>query len=377
MTTSLVCHTHAIAPSRVIRGEQAWQQGLPAIADLCQRPALLGRSPSTQDIRARLKADLIGCDLAVVESELQFDCCEDDLTRLQAQLQATACDAVIAAGGGKVLDAGKLLAHRLKLPCITVPLSAATCAGWTALANIYSPDGAFIADEALAACPDLLIFDHDLVRQAPNQTLASGIADALAKWYEASVGSGSSTDGIIQQAVQMARVLRDQLLIDAREAMAQPESEAWVRVAEACGLTAGVIGGLGGAQCRTVAAHAVHNGLTQLHACHSKLHGEKVGFGILVQLRLEERLGGNQLAAQSRRQLLPLLQELGVPVTLQDLGLGEAGLHELRAICSFACRPGSDLHHLPFDVTETDLLEALVSTDADSRSFSTSLETEA
>ena len=284
---------------------------------------------------------------------------------------------MIAAGGGKVLDAGKLLAHRLKLPCITVPLSAATCAGWTALANIYSPDGAFIADEALAACPDLLIFDHDLVRQAPNQTLASGIADALAKWYEASVGSGSSTDGIIQQAVQMARVLRDQLLIDAREAMAQPESEAWVRVAEACGLTAGVIGGLGGAQCRTVAAHAVHNGLTQLHACHSKLHGEKVGFGILVQLRLEERLGGNQLAAQSRRQLLPLLQELGVPVTLQDLGLGEAGLHELRAICSFACRPGSDLHHLPFDVTETDLLEALVSTDADSRSFSTSLETEA
>ena len=377
MTTSLVCHTHAIAPSRVIRGEQAWQQGLPAIADLCQRPALLGRSPATQSIRARLKADLIGCDLAVVESELQFDCCEDDLTRLQAQLQATGCDAVIAAGGGKVLDAGKLLAYRLKLPCVTVPLSAATCAGWTALANIYSPDGAFIADEALAACPDLLIFDHDLVRQAPNQTLASGIADALAKWYEASVGSGSSTDGIIQQAVQMARVLRDQLLIDAREAMAQPESEAWVRVAEACGLTAGVIGGLGGAQCRTVAAHAVHNGLTQLHACHSKLHGEKVGFGILVQLRLEERLGGNQLAAQSRRQLLPLLQELGVPVTLQDLGLGEAGLHELRAICRFACRPGSDLHHLPFDVTETDLLEALVSTDADSRSFSTSLETEA
>ena len=102
-----------------------------------------------------------------------------------------------------------------------------------------------------------------------------------------------------------------------------------------------------------------------------------MGFGILVQLRLEERLGGNQLAAQSRRQLLALLKQLGVPITLQDLGLGETGLNDLRAICSFACRPGSDLHHLPFEVTETDLLEALVSTDADSRSVSTSLETEA
>ena len=377
MTTSLVCHTHAIAPSRIIRGEQAWERSLPAIADLCQRPALLGRSSATRAIRAGFKADLTGSALTVVEAQLNFDCCEEDLIRLEALLKEAACDCVIAAGGGKVLDAGKLLAFRLELPCITVPLSAATCAGWTALANIYTRDGAFVSDETLDACPDLLIFDHGLVRQAPNQTLASGIADALAKWYEASVGSGSSTDGIIQQAVQMARVLRDQLLIDALDAMARPDSEAWVRVAEACGLTAGVIGGLGGAQCRTVAAHAVHNGLTQLPACHGKLHGEKVGFGILVQLRLEERLGGNQLAAQSRRQLLPLLKQLGIPVTLQDLGLGETGLHDLRAICSFACRPGSDLHHLPFDVTETDLLEALVSTDADSRSISASLETEA
>ena len=377
MTTSLVCHTHAIAPSRVIRGGQAWQQSLPVIADLCKRPLLLGRSPATQAIRAGLKADLTARDLTVVEAQLNFDCCEEDLIRLEAVLKEAACDCVIAAGGGKVLDAGKLLACRLKLPCITVPLSAATCAGWTALANIYSQDGAFVSDEALDACPDLLIFDHGLIRQAPTQTLASGIADALAKWYEASVGSGSSTDGIIQQAVQMARVLRDQLLIDAVDAISHPDSEAWVRVAEACGLTAGVIGGLGGAQCRTVAAHAVHNGLTQLPACHGRLHGEKVGFGILVQLRLEERLGGNQLAAQSRRQLLPLLKQLGVPLTLQDLGLGETGLHDLRAICSFACRPGSDLHHLPFEVTETDLLEALVSTDADSRSMSPSLETEA
>lgn len=377
MTTSLVCHTHAIAPSRVIRGGQAWQQSLPVIADLCKRPLLLGRSPATQAIRAGLKADLTARDLTIVDAQLNFDCCKEDLIRLEAVLKEAACDCVIAAGGGKVLDAGKLLACRLKLPCITVPLSAATCAGWTALANIYSQDGAFVSDEALDACPDLLIFDHGLIRQAPTQTLASGIADALAKWYEASVGSGSSTDGIIQQAVQMARVLRDQLLIDAVDAISHPDSEAWVRVAEACGLTAGVIGGLGGAQCRTVAAHAVHNGLTQLPACHGRLHGEKVGFGILVQLRLEERLGGNQLAAQSRRQLLPLLKQLGVPVTLQDLGLGETGLHDLRAICSFACRPGSDLHHLPFEVTETDLLEALVSTDADSRSMSPSLETEA
>jgi glycerol dehydrogenase len=353
---------HAIAPAVVLRGEGAWQEAMPALQALSRRPLLLGRSSGTRSLREQLNADLRQRDLAVTMAELEHDCCESDLTRISQILLSSGCDAVVAAGGGKVLDAGKLLAHRHGLACITVPTSAATCAGWTALANIYSAEGAFEGDVALDRCPDLLVFDHALVGQAPARTLASGIADAMAKWYEASVSSGASSDGLVQQAVQMARVLRDQLLLEAREAIAQPGGEAWVRVAEACGLTAGLIGGIGGARCRTVAAHAVHNGLTQLHASHGQLHGEKVGFGILVQLRLEEVIGGNRLAGQARRQLLPFFQELGLPVSLDELGLGQASLSALQEVAAFACRPESDLHHLPFRVQPSDVLAALVST---------------
>ena len=358
---------HLIAPARVLRGPAAWPQALPLIGGLTRRPLLLGRSQATADLRQHLAADLRDLGLDPYLALLNHDCCEADLERLAAEARSAGCDAMLAVGGGKVLDAGKLLADRLTLACITVPTSAATCAGWTALANVYSPQGAFLYDVALERCPDLLVFDHGLVRQAPPRTLVSGIADAMAKWYEASVSSGSSSDGLIQQAVQMARVLRDQLLLDAEAAVAdaaqpgQVPSEAWVRVAEACGLTAGVIGGIGGARCRTVAAHAVHNGLTQLAASHHWLHGEKVGFGILVQLRLEELLGANQLAGQARRQLLPLFERLGIPCSLADLGLGGSSLSELQQVCSFACAPGSDLHHLPFAVAPTDLLAALVS----------------
>ena len=353
---------HAIAPADVLRGPGAWCQGRERIAALARRPLLLGRSAATAPLRQQLRADLVAAGLELHCAELHHDCCEADLERVAALLERHSCDAVVAVGGGKVLDAGKLLAHRHGLACITVPTSAATCAGWTALANVYTPQGAFVGDVALARCPDLLIFDHALVRQAPARTLASGIADAMAKWYEASVSSGASSDGLVQQAVQMARVLRDQLLLDAEEALRDPHSAAWERVAEACGLSAGLIGGIGGARCRTVAAHAVHNGLTQLEASHGHLHGEKVGFGILVQLRLEEVLGGSQLAGQARRQLLPLFRQLGLPVSLDELGLGQAGLHELQHVCAFACRDGSDLHHLPFAVAPNDLLAALVST---------------
>ena len=356
----------------MLRGDGAWQEALPKIAALTKRPLLLGRSSATAGLREQLRTDLQAQGLVVTTAELAHDCCERDLQRLSHHLATSGCDAVVAAGGGKVLDAGKLLAHRHGLACITVPTSAATCAGWTALANLYTPEGAFEGDVALDRCPDLLVFDHNLVRQAPTRTLASGIADAMAKWYEASVSSGASSDGMVQQAVQMARVLRDQLLLESRQAMAEPGGAAWVRVAEACGLTAGLIGGIGGARCRTVAAHAVHNGLTQLQASHGRLHGEKVGFGILVQLRLEEVIGGNQLAGQARRQLLPFFQELGLPVNLEDLGLSEASLQELQQVATFACRPGSDLHHLPFAVEPADLLAALVSSTTTSEALRTS-----
>jgi glycerol dehydrogenase len=362
-----VTASHSIAPAQVLRGAGAWAEALPLLPGLGEHVLLLGRSQATAGLRLQLQAQLEASGLRVTPALLEHDCCEADLQRLAQLAAAAGVQLVLAAGGGKVLDAGKLLAHRLQLACVTVPTSAATCAGWTALANLYSRQGAFAGDVALDRCPDLLVFDHQLVIQAPVRTLASGIADAMAKWYEASVSSGGSGDGLIQQAVQMARVLRDQLLLEAQTALQEPGGEAWVRVVEACGLTAGLIGGIGGARCRTVAAHAVHNGLTQLQACHGVLHGEKVGFGILVQLRLEELLAGSGLAAQARRQLLPLFQNLGIPCTLAELQLGHATLAELEQVCAWACAPGSDLHHLPFAVAPTDLLAALVSTTSGER----------
>jgi glycerol dehydrogenase len=248
------------------------------------------------------------------------------------------------------------------LAIATVPTSAATCAAWTALANVYSETGAFRYDVALDRCPDLLIVDYELIQRAEPRLLISGIGDAIAKWYEASLSSGQSSDTFTVAAVQQARILRDILFQKSAEALAQPGSETWREVVDATLLMAGVIGGLGGANCRTVAAHAVHNGLTQLPQAHHALHGEKVAYGILVQLRLEELVSGNQLAATARRQLLSFYDQIGLPKTLNDLGLGRISLEELRQVADFTCLPNSDIHRLPFTVTPETLMAAMVST---------------
>jgi len=207
------------------------------------------------------------------------------------------------------------------------------------------------------------------VQTAERRTLVAGIGDALAKWYEASVSSGHSERTLVIAAVQQARVLRDILFQKTAAALEHPGSESWQDVVDASVLLAGVIGGLGGAQCRTVAAHAVHNGLTHLPQSHGTLHGEKVAFGILVQLRLEELVQGSKLASTARQQLLKFYGDVGLPQTLTDLGLATITVAQLQHAAELACSSSSDIHRLPFAVTPTQLMAAMVSTTAPATSY--------
>ena len=187
----------SISPETIFRGNAAWQKSIPKITKLTKSPLILGRSIHTNNLRNRIFNDLKNQKLNVTSANLEFDCCYEDISRIKNIILENNHDSVIAAGGGKVLDSGKYIADSLNIPCITVPLSASTCAGWTALSNIYTKNGQFIKDVALKSCPKILVFDHKFIQTAPSRTLASGIADALAKWYESSITSSTIDDGLV------------------------------------------------------------------------------------------------------------------------------------------------------------------------------------
>jgi glycerol dehydrogenase-like iron-containing ADH family enzyme len=351
----------SISPEIIFRGNYAWQKSLPQITKLTKRPLILGRGIHTNNLRNRIFNDLKNQNLNVNIANLEFDCCYEDISRVKNIILKNNNDSLIAAGGGKVLDSGKYIADFLNIPCITVPLSASTCAGWTALSNIYTKDGQFIKDVPLGSCPKILVYDHKFIQTAPSRTLASGIADALAKWYESSITSSTIDDGLVQQAIQISRVLRDQLLIDGEKAFTGQfeNNPSWRNTVEACGLTAGLVGGIGGEKCRTAAAHAIHNAITQIITPNKFLHGEIVGVGLLLQLRLEEMKNNNKLADQSIKQLLVLMKQLNLPTTIAQLGINVFENNNLEKIADFTCRDKSEIHFLPFEVHKKDIAEVI------------------
>lgn len=351
-----------IAPARVLRGDNCLANSGEAIAKLGVRPLVIGGNTTLTLIKPLIEPILTTEKLVSRFASYAPDCAESSLAKLKDTVQDHEADLIIGVGGGKALDTAKFIAHQCKLPIVTIPTSGATCAAWTALSNIYSEAGAFQYDVTLDRCPELLILDYGLVRTAPQRTLVAGIGDAIAKWYEASVSSGNSTATLLISAVQQARILRDILFQKSAIALNNPDSDEWREVVDATVLLAGVIGGIGGADCRTVAAHAVHNGLTHILEAHDVLHGEKVAYGILVQLRLEEMLQGNKLAASARQQLLKFYTEIGLPKTLEDLGLGNISLAQLRHAATISTQTQSDIHRLPFKVSSEQLMAAMVST---------------
>ncbi len=106
----------------------------------------------------------------------------------------------------------------------------------------------------------------------------------------------------------------------------------------------GMVGGFGDHYGRVAGAHAVHNGLTVLEDTHHALHGEKVSYGILVQLVLETKW-------QEIETILPFYQQLGLPLSLKDLGVKKVTDEIIVQVPEKTVIPEESIHVMPGEMT--------------------------
>ena len=95
-------------------------------------------------------------------------------------------------------------------------------------------------------------------------------------------------------------------------------------------------------------AHAIANGLTILPECKA-MHGETVAFGLVVQLRLER--------APELDQVLEFCQRVGLPTTLDELGLGEISDADLLSVANAVFRNERNMANEQAKVTKLKLVQ--------------------
>jgi glycerol dehydrogenase len=96
---------------------------------------------------------------------------------------------------------------------------------------------------------------------------------------------------------------------------------------------------------------------------HEMYHGEKVAFGTLVQLVLENA------DMEEIEEVLEFCQAVGLPTTLSELGIQEVNQEEIMEVARLAAAEGDTLGNMPFAVTAEDVYAAIMAADALGRCF--------
>jgi len=356
------------SPSRYTQGKNATAALGQEMTGLGLRgPALIvaGRS-AIRLLADTWKATLGEAGIAYGVHPFGGECSLAEIERAKTLAGQQQSQVILGAGGGKVLDAARAVAADLGLPVVNCPTVASSDAPCSALSVIYTEAGTFQEYRFYRKNPDLVLVDTQVIAQGPPRLLAAGMGDALATWFEANtcvagcvrnMRGGAST----RSALALARLCYDTLLEDGAAALRavqlQVVTPALERLVEANTL----LSGLGFESSGLAAAHAVHNGLTAAPATHHYFHGEKVAFGLLVQLVLE----GQPRAVLD--QVLGFATAVGLPTTLAEIGLTELPPELLAEIASRATAKGETIHNEPFEVRPDLVADAIRAADAEGR----------
>ncbi|MGY5959081.1 glycerol dehydrogenase [Kosakonia sp. BK9b] len=346
------------APGKYIQGADVITRLGDYLKPLAERWLVVGDKFVLGFARQTLEKSLTDAGLSCEIAPFGGECSQNEIDRLRGIAQNAHCGAVLGIGGGKTLDTAKALAHFLRVPVAIAPTLASTDAPCSALSVIYTDEGEFDRYLLLPNNPDRVIVDTSIIARAPARLLAAGIGDALATWFEARACSRSGAKTMAggqctQAALALAELCYNTLIEEGEKAMLAAElhvvTPALERIVEANTYLSGVGFESGG----LAAAHAIHNGLTAIPDAHHYYHGEKVAFGALTQLVLEN-------APQDEIETVAALcHAVGLPITLAQLDIKTDIEDKMRIVAQAACAEGETIHNMPGGATPDQVYAAL------------------
>ncbi|MEG2709347.1 MAG: iron-containing alcohol dehydrogenase family protein, partial [Vagococcus sp.] len=200
----------------------------------------------------------------------------------------------------------------------------------------------------------LTLIDPQVLLHSPKDYLVAGIGDTLAKWYESDPILSNMIDLSVEVEIARfaAKSCQKNLLDEGKQAILDLESQtlspSFIKVIETNIMLAGMVGGFGDKYGRTSGAHSIHDALTHIPETAKQLHGNKVAYGILVQLGFEEKW-------EEVNQLLPFFTDLGLPISYQELGCTNQDMEKVARLAS----KDEFMSLLPFEVSEEMIMTSI------------------
>lgn len=243
------------------------------------------------------------------------------------------------------------------------PTIASTDAPCSALSVIYTDEGVFEEYLFLPANPNLVLMDTDIIAKSPVRLTVAGMGDALATYFEARACEQSDAVScaggkVTGAAMALAKLCFETLMEEGVKAKLALEAGVCTPAVEKIIEANTLLSGIGFESAGLAGAHAIHNGLTVLEECHHMYHGEKVAFGTIAQLVLEN------VEASDLQEIIEFCIELGLPVTLEELGAAKITKEKIMAVAEAACAENDTLHNMPFEVTPDKVYAAIMAADA-------------
>lgn len=358
------------SPARYTQGKNATQSLGQEMAILgMEGPVLIVAGKSAVTLLSETWSKSLGqAGIAHFVHRFGGECSVSEIERVKAAAREQRARVVLGAGGGKVLDTARAAASDLNLPVVNCPTVASSDAPCSALSVIYTDEGMFQEYRIYGKNPDLVLVDTQVIAHSPPRLLVAGMGDALATWFEAktcvegsvkNMRGGAST----QSALVLAELCYRTLLNDGADALRAVQMQVVTPALERLVEANTLLSGLGFESSGLAAAHAVHNGLTVAPPTRAFFHGEKVAYGVLVQLILEGK------PRPLLDDVLEFSMEVGLPVTLAEIGLSEISGDMLERVAARSTAKGETIHNEPFEVRPEMVADAIRAADATGRAW--------
>lgn len=362
-----------ICPSKYVQGEDELLNLGYFVKEFGASALLIAHPDDVARVKSKLDVTAKKFDITFVESSFCGECSRTEVARLQQVAKENGCACTIGLGGGKAIDTAKCVAQGEHL--IIVPTIAATDAPTSHSAVLYTEEGAFDDYAYFKQSPDVILIDTTVIAMAPTRFLVSGMGDALSTYFEARATSTSFSnvnaglpcgfrEGVCGEAkgtnaaLALATLCYQTLITDGYQAKVASDHNMVTAALENIIETNILLSGLGFESGGLSAAHAIHNGLTMLEGTHRYFHGEKVAFGTIAQLVLENA------PREELEEVIEFCLEVGLPVCLEDIGVSAITQEELMQVAAKSCIPDESIHSMPCPITAEAVAAAIITADS-------------